>query len=207
MFALLTFLFSVTYFIYLCVVLYLNVSINNISPINLNMKTYAFEVFEIFIMILLMIFSGIVAFKPDCKVEKFEEAQIKQEVRQELAKVEQERVEQVIKQQEQPRVEAPRVEAPRPEQARVETVGYQAQTNYGDVEGNDNNIIKIDENRCSRECCKHSQWPIAHDLVPKVGSEYVGSNMSCNWGQGSGCVCLKKNDFDYLSTRGNNTPK
>lgn len=69
----------------------------------------------------------------------------------------------------------------------------------------DSEIPTIDTNKCGPECCKQTQWPVPFELGPKADSEYVGSNMSCNYGSGSGCVCLKKNDFDYLSSRGNNT--
>jgi hypothetical protein len=87
----------------------------------------------------------------------------------------------------------------------VQTTGYQTPSNYSNIEPTNNNIVKIDENKCSKECCKHTQWPVPHDVTPKAGSEFIGNNMSCNWGEGSGCVCLKKDDFKFLSVRGTNS--
>jgi hypothetical protein len=33
---------------------------------------------------------------------------------------------------------------------------------------------------------------------------YIGSNLSCNSGSGSGCLCVTKKDINYLSDRGFN---
>ena len=71
-------------------------------------------------------------------------------------------------------------------------------------------IVKIDQNLCSKQCCNFSQWPVPGDLVEKTIPEkelanYVGSNMSCNFGKNSGCVCVSKSDFNYLSNRGSNS--
>ena len=79
--------------------------------------------------------------------------------------------------------------------------------NLADIAAKYNPMVKIDKNLCSRDCCKHVQWPVAHDKKSIDTKDYIGSNMSCNFGSGSGCVCVTKNDFDYLSTRGNNTGK
>ncbi len=70
--------------------------------------------------------------------------------------------------------------------------------------------VKIDKNICSRQCCKFAQWPIPHDLTEKQIPEdqlknYVGTNMSCNFGNGSGCLCVSKDDVNYLSNRGGNS--
>ena len=71
-------------------------------------------------------------------------------------------------------------------------------------------IRKLDKNICSKQCCKHTQWPVPHDLHKKDIPEeemknYVGTNFSCNFGSGSGCLCVSKDDFNYLANRGNNT--
>ena len=70
--------------------------------------------------------------------------------------------------------------------------------------------IKIDKNMCSKQCCKFSQWPVPTDLIEKTIPEdqlknYVGSNLSCNFGNGSGCVCVTKDDLNYLSSNGGNS--
>ena len=76
---------------------------------------------------------------------------------------------------------------------------------------NTNAIQKIDENICSKQCCKFVQWPVPHDV--KVGDipeeqlkNYIPSNLSCNYGSnnGGGCLCITKDNFDYLSQRGGN---
>ncbi len=69
--------------------------------------------------------------------------------------------------------------------------------------------VKLDKNMCSKQCCKFSQWPVPHDLNEKNIPEdqlkdYIGSNMSCNFGNGSGCLCVSKNDFNYLANRAGN---
>jgi hypothetical protein len=73
----------------------------------------------------------------------------------------------------------------------------------------DSQIPKIDTNICSKQCCKHAQWPLPNELLSKDIPEeklanYVGSNFSCNFGSGSGCLCLTKDNFDYLAKRGTN---
>lgn len=70
-------------------------------------------------------------------------------------------------------------------------------------------IPKIDTNLCSKQCCKHVQWPVpidmkAGDIPEKDLAKYIPTNFSCNFGKGSGCVCATKSDFDYLANRGNN---
>jgi hypothetical protein len=69
---------------------------------------------------------------------------------------------------------------------------------------------KIDKNMCSKQCCKFTQWPVPDDLIEKTIPEdqlknYVGSNMSCNFGNGSGCLCVTKDDLNYLSNHGGNS--
>ena len=66
---------------------------------------------------------------------------------------------------------------------------------------------KLDKNMCSRQCCKFTQWPLPAELRSKElpdDSKYVANNMSCNFGSGSGCLCVTKDDLNYLSNRGSN---
>jgi hypothetical protein len=74
------------------------------------------------------------------------------------------------------------------------------------------NSKKLDTNICSKQCCNHTQWPIPSDAMTKEISDkemekYVGSNLSCNFGSGSGCLCVTKDDMNYLSNRGLNAGK
>ena len=77
---------------------------------------------------------------------------------------------------------------------------------------NDNLYIpKIDMNKCDKSCCKHSQWMPLYmtlnpnpNLTPNPNENYIGSNYSCNGGNGSGCVCITKNDLNFLTKRGYN---
>jgi len=70
------------------------------------------------------------------------------------------------------------------------------------------NIRKIDQNVCSTQCCKHTQWPTPFNtkdpnIDPKLFENYIGSNFSCNNGHtGGGCLCIDKKDYDYLSNHG-----
>ena len=71
-------------------------------------------------------------------------------------------------------------------------------------------IPKIDTNKCSKQCCRQVQWPVdigevEGDLTQEELKNYIGSNLSCNFGQGSGCLCVSKNDFNYLGSRGGNS--
>lgn len=72
--------------------------------------------------------------------------------------------------------------------------------------------LKLDNNICSKQCCKYVQWPVPHDATTKEISDknmenYIGTNLSCNFGSGSGCLCVTKDDFNYLSSRGSNAGK
>lgn len=71
---------------------------------------------------------------------------------------------------------------------------------------------KLDKNICSKQCCKHVQWPVPHDaktkeIPDKELENYIGTNLSCNFGSGSGCLCVTKDDFNYLANRGSNAGK
>ena len=70
---------------------------------------------------------------------------------------------------------------------------------------------KIDVNKCSRSCCKNNNWPYPEELQPKDMTpeelkNYIPSNFSCNLGSnsGGGCVCLTKENYNYLGSRGSN---
>ena len=63
-------------------------------------------------------------------------------------------------------------------------------------------IRKLDTNKCSRSCCRYTQWPAPHMPTLK-DSKYVGSNLMCN-GNGGGCLCVTKEDKDYLARRAQN---
>ena len=65
-----------------------------------------------------------------------------------------------------------------------------------------NSIRKLDTNKCSRDCCLHTQWPAPH-MPKRKSSKYIGSNFMCN-GNGGGCLCVTKKDKNYLARRGRN---
>lgn len=77
--------------------------------------------------------------------------------------------------------------------------------NFKTIEHLDNTFpdnMKLDLNSCSQSCCKHTQW-----LPPFINnnnntSEYIGSNFSCNLGNGSGCVCYTQKNSNFLGNRG-----
>lgn len=65
--------------------------------------------------------------------------------------------------------------------------------------------MKPDLNKCSRSCCKHAQWPVPHmKLGNQMKDDNVSTNLMCNHGQGGGCVCVSKKNYNYLTSRGNN---
>ena len=70
-------------------------------------------------------------------------------------------------------------------------------------------ITKIDKNICSKQCCKHIQWPVPFNLrnpiiSDKTYNNFIPTNLTCNGGENGGCVCLTKNDFNYLANHGQN---
>lgn len=70
-------------------------------------------------------------------------------------------------------------------------------------------IVKIDTNKCSKQCCKFTQWPVPFNIIdPNVDKKdldkYIPTNINCNNGAGGGCVCITKDDYQYLSDKGNN---
>jgi hypothetical protein len=69
------------------------------------------------------------------------------------------------------------------------------------------NIVRLDKNICSKQCCKYVQWPVPFNTKnPKISDEilnnFIPSNFGCNGGESGGCVCLSKNDYNYLSEHG-----
>jgi hypothetical protein len=82
--------------------------------------------------------------------------------------------------------------------------------NFTDLLSGDKIIRKIDQNICSTQCCKHTQWPTPFNTTdPNINSnlfkDYIGTNFSCNNGPtGGGCLCVNKKDYEYLSNRGVN---
>jgi hypothetical protein len=77
---------------------------------------------------------------------------------------------------------------------------------------------RLDLNKCSRQCCKQTQWQLPGALqatgpIPQEElKNYIGSNFSCSGDSTgpsgeSGCVCFTKDDFNYLRDHaGNGTP-
>lgn len=63
-------------------------------------------------------------------------------------------------------------------------------------------LLKVDKNKCSRDCCKYTQWPAPH--MVNNNNNNVGTNLMCNAGNGGGCVCVNDSEFKYLSSRGTN---
>tara|TARA_B100000795_G_C22507151_1_gene326269 strand:+ start:98 stop:439 length:342 start_codon:yes stop_codon:yes gene_type:complete len=60
---------------------------------------------------------------------------------------------------------------------------------------------KLDTLKCSHSCCNHTQWPVPH--IKK--NSHLATNIMCNRGNGSGCVCMDKKNINYfLSNRGGN---
>jgi hypothetical protein len=85
------------------------------------------------------------------------------------------------------------------------------QFNSAPVNFTKENVVKIDTNKCSKDCCGLSQYPLPDGMLNKtIPSDelknYIPSNFSCNFGNnvGSGCVCMTKSDSNYLTHHGNN---
>ena len=73
---------------------------------------------------------------------------------------------------------------------------------------NSEGIMKIDNNKCSKNCCNLSQWKLPPELIEKDNdnySNYISSNLSCISNGKSGCLCLRPDDFNYLKLRGLNS--
>ncbi len=70
-----------------------------------------------------------------------------------------------------------------------------------------NNLPKLDQRVCSKQCCKFIQWPVPFNtknpiVKDTVLDNFIPSNFACNGGQNGGCLCLTKDDFNYLSEHG-----
>lgn len=69
--------------------------------------------------------------------------------------------------------------------------------------------VAIHHNLCSKSCCS-PQWPTPFNLKEDKAacankSKYVPSNIMCNNAyQDSGCLCLSKEQNDFLNRRGGN---
>ena len=60
--------------------------------------------------------------------------------------------------------------------------------------------VGVHNNKCSRDCCRHTQW-LPEDMKLEDSKDgYVGSNLTCD----SGCLCVKEEDLTNLSNRGGN---
>jgi hypothetical protein len=87
----------------------------------------------------------------------------------------------------------------------------QSKENLANIDDDNNNKLKkIDTNICSKQCCKFTQWSVPFNLTEGPISDadlqkYKGSNLSCNYGEGSGCVCVSDDNLNYLANRGGNS--
>ena len=68
--------------------------------------------------------------------------------------------------------------------------------------------LKLYDKQCHPKCCNYNVWPALdpdlnmYNYDPK--SPYVSSNFSCSQGPSSGCPCLTKEDYNYLTLKGGN---
>jgi len=82
--------------------------------------------------------------------------------------------------------------------------------NYEIINNKNIPIAKIDKNICSKQCCKFEVWqPPFIVKNPNVDSifmnKFIGTNLSCGNGpESGGCVCVTKNDFNYIANHGQN---
>lgn len=87
-------------------------------------------------------------------------------------------------------------------------------SNYGSIDRLDdgyNGEMGLNYNMCSKSCCS-PQYPTPFALeedvmVDKMKDKFVLNNYGCNnaWNN-SGCVCMTKDQHEYLSSRGGNAP-
>lgn len=67
---------------------------------------------------------------------------------------------------------------------------------------------KLNMSKCSKACCnRRADYPNGIDTNEEGvdASKYVPTNLMCNWGEGSGCLCVDKEQSDYVATRGGNS--
>lgn len=63
--------------------------------------------------------------------------------------------------------------------------------------------VRMDLNKCSKLCCKHTQWLPDNMKTNNTNTDkFIGTNFSCNNGDGSGCVCTTQDDFNIIANRG-----
>jgi hypothetical protein len=86
---------------------------------------------------------------------------------------------------------------------------------YGETEILDDGAMGrmgLNFNLCSKSCCS-PQWPVGFDMpedefIKKSGKQFVPSPYTCNNGwQDTGCLCLEKDQAQFLDNRGNNAGK
>jgi len=70
---------------------------------------------------------------------------------------------------------------------------------------------KLDTNMCSKDCCDPNLWPVSFDTKrdPRIrpgdiGNKYIPSNLTCSGINGRGCVCVTKDQHNFVSRRGYN---
>ena len=67
--------------------------------------------------------------------------------------------------------------------------------------------LKVDTAMCSANCCG-SQYPVSFDVKEDDrlvdGKVYVPTNFTCTGHHGTGCLCISKEQRDYLAERGDN---
>ena len=61
--------------------------------------------------------------------------------------------------------------------------------------------VEIHNLKCSKDCCKWNQWPVSFF---KPDKNAIPTNLMCNHGDGSGCVCMNKKALKQLQNRGGN---
>jgi len=93
--------------------------------------------------------------------------------------------------------------------------GGKAITNYGTIDKLDdgyNGEMGLNYNMCSKSCCS-PQYPTPFELeddkfVEAMKDKFVPNNYACNnaWNN-VGCVCMTKEQHNYLESRGGNSPK
>lgn len=71
-----------------------------------------------------------------------------------------------------------------------------------------NSALLFANNKCCKSCCKNL-WPLPFDVddcktCKNSKEKYVLSNYTCQGENGSGCVCVTKEEADLLDRRGNN---
>jgi len=66
-------------------------------------------------------------------------------------------------------------------------------------------VVKIDTNICSKNCCNFTQWLPEHMKNKNLNTNYLPSNYSCNFGNNSGCLCITEKDRDFIANHGHKT--